>query len=391
MVSSVTVKPLPPCNQEYSHNKDHHFGSPPQTFQNPWNSFQKLGLVSAFQHRFGNHPEKKFVPVPQGPNGTRSTELVNVRKPNWGAGNTDRLKATWIGHASFLIEFPAQAGAERGIRILCDPVFSERTSPAQWIGPKRYTPTPCTLDELPDVDIIAISHDHYDHLDIATVQHIYARQKGKVHFIAGLNNKTWFLQNVGCQASEVTDADWWDSFDLSVEGLGSVNITCCPTQHGSGRAVGSFGHTLWCSFAFEAGGKRVYFSGDTAYQAMNTPAPCPAFKQIGETLGPFDLAMVPIGLMTPHSFMGGVHATPEQSLRIHEAVKSRISLGMHYGTVRGGISGQYEDVRDPPRRWRVAAEKEGVWRGGGIEGDGRPIDTTKQGVGLCDVGETVIV
>ena len=89
--------------------------------------------------------------------------------------------------------------------------------------------------------------------------------------------------------------------------------------------------------------------------------------------------------------MGSVHATPEQSLRIHQEIKSKLSIGMHYGTVRGGISAHYEDVRDPARRWRAAAEKEGIWSGGGVEGDGLPVDVSKEGVGLLDIGETVAV
>ncbi|KAK5116769.1 hypothetical protein LTR62_007443 [Meristemomyces frigidus] len=397
MSSTITVKPLPSLDSTLSNNKDHHIGNPPNSFQNPWPSYIKIGPLSAFQHRFGSHPEKKFVPVPQGPNGTRSPELVKIRRPDWaqGSSNTqpteDKLKATWLGHASFLLELPVQPGATRGIRILCDPVFSERTSPVSFLGPKRYTPPPCTLDELPEVDIVAISHDHYDHLDLAAVQQIYHKRKGQVHFLAGLNNKAWFLQNLGCEADEVTDADWWDAFEVDVEKLGQVRVTVCPSQHGSGRSALNMGHTLWCSFAFCGAGKSVYFAGDTAYQAENTPSPCPIFKEIGQSLGPFDLALLPIGLMTPASFMGSVHATPEQSLRIHEEVGSWLSIGMHYGTVRGGISGQYEDVRAPPRRWREAAEKEGVWCGGGVEGDGEAVDVSTKGVGLCDVGETVVV
>ncbi|KAH9811692.1 Beta-lactamase superfamily domain [Teratosphaeria destructans] len=391
MAGMTTVTPAPSRRPQHGSGKEHHIGSPPTGFQNPWPSFKTLGMLSAFRMRFGNSSGKKFVPVPQGPNGTRSDELVKVLQPTWGAGQKSRLRATWIGHASFLIEFPAPKGAERGIRILCDPVFSERTSPAQWIGPKRYTPPCCTLDELPEVDVICISHNHYDHLDHASVQHVYNKQRAKPHCFAGLGNAQWFRQHVGFREDEVTDADWWDSFDIAVPGLGSIRLTCCPVQHGSGRSLNDQGKTLWCSWAMEAEGKKLYFSGDTAYQALDTPSPCPAFKEIGQTVGPFHLALLPIGLMTPASFMGSVHATPEQSLCIHKDVRSSLSIGMHYGTVRGGISAQYEDVRDPPRRWRVAAEKEDLWRGGGVEGDGTAVDTSKPGVGLCHVGETVMV
>ncbi|EMC97149.1 hypothetical protein BAUCODRAFT_68318 [Baudoinia panamericana UAMH 10762] len=390
---SISVRRSPSYQSLASlRSSTHHVGQPATSFRNPWKSANSsVGPFTALHYRFGNHPEKKFVPVPQGPAGSRSSELVKVCKPDWGVGKQGHLRATWIGHASFLVELPCAEGAERGVRILCDPVFSERTSPSQRVGPKRYTPVPCSLEELPDVDVIVISHNHYDHLDHATVQHIYKRRQSQVHFFAGLNNKKWFTEHVGCQPDYVTEADWWDRFEVTVEGVGRFELTCCPAQHGSGRSLFDQGNTLWCSWAIEGSGRKLYFSGDTGYQAMNTPEPCPVFKQIGDALGPFDMALLPIGLMTPASLMGTVHATPEQSINIHKDVKSGLSIGMHYGTVRGGISAQYEPVTAPPRRWRVAAEKEDLWLGGGVEGNGEPVDVTRGGVGLCHVGETVAV
>lgn len=258
-------------------------------------------------------------------------------------------------------------------------------------GPKRYSPTPCTLEELPDVDIVCISHNHYDHLDHSTVSYLRKKSQGRVHFFVGLGSKSWFKQHVQCQESEVTETDWWDSCDVCVKDVGNITLTCAPTQHFSRRTPFDGAQTLWCSWVAESSTKKLYFSGDTAYQAVDTPAPCPAFKEIGENLGPFDMAFLPIGLYSPPKMMGSVHATPEQSLCIHADIKSKLSIGMHYGTVRGGISAQYEDVREPPKRWREAASKAGVWRGGGVEGDGDPIDVGSEGVGLCHIGETVAV
>ncbi|KAK5134901.1 hypothetical protein LTR08_005991 [Meristemomyces frigidus] len=390
MVSTVAVSPLPSRRPDTWEDRAHHLKDG-QGFTNPWPSFKQHGFGLAFKLRFGSNPQKKFVPVPQGLDGARSDELIKIRTPpDWGASNQDRLRATWLGHASFLMETPAAPSAERGVRILCDPVFSERTSPSQLVGPKRYSPTPCSLDDLPDVDIVCISHNHYDHLDYTTIQHIYTKRKGHVHFFVTLGVRQWFIQHI-CQPDEVTEVDWWDSYDVDVDGVGSVKLTCCPAQHASGRSMFDQGSTLWASYAFEGGGKKLFFAGDTAYQSPESPSPCPAFVQIGNTLGPFDLATLPIGLMTPQSFMGSVHATPEQSLNIHKEIKSRLSIGMHYGTVRGGISAHYEDVRDPSRRWRAAAEKEGLWSGGGVEGGGKSVDTSKAGVGLLDIGETVAV
>lgn len=393
MSDRISIRQLPPRNPDPSPVKNsHHIDSGPSGFKNPWPSFSSHASRSEiFQLRFGKHPDKNNVPVPEGPNGTRSTELVKVLTPKWGADAPDKLRATWLGHASFLIETPAAPGARRGIRILFDPVFSERTSPFNWIGPKRYTPTPCAIDELPDIDVICISHNHYDHLDINTVTPLYQKHKGKLHFLVGLNIKSWFVDHVGCASEEVTELDWWDRCEFDVKDLGTAQFTCTPAQHTSGRTIWDTGKTLWCSWALEAGGKKFWFAGDTAYQAQGTPSPCPAFQEIGETVGPFDLALLPIGLYSPPSFMGNVHVTPEQSFQIHLDVKSKHSIGMHYGTVRGGLSGAFEDVRDPPRRWRAIAEKASAWRGGGIEGDGKSVDFSDDGVGLCHVGETVTV
>jgi L-ascorbate metabolism protein UlaG (beta-lactamase superfamily) len=388
MTTNIKVTPKPSRGPTNAPSKDHHVGNPPTSFHNPWPSAgEKAGLGALLSARFGS--ERNFVPVPQGPNGTRSEELVKVVKPDFGAEKKDKLRATWLGHASVLVEFPAATGAERGIRVLFDPVFSERTSPSTWFGPKRYSPTPCTLDELPQVDVVCISHNHYDHLDHATITQLKAR--GQVHFFAALGNKAWFTQHILCKDDEVTELDWWGSCEVAVDGIGSITLTCTPAQHTSGRTPFDAGQTLWSSWVAENDTKKFYFAGDTAYQAVDTPAPCPAFKDIGELLGPFDMSFLPIGLYSPAHLLGKVHATPEQSLRIHQDIRSRTSIGMHYGTFRGGISGQYEDVREPPRRWREVAIKHDIWRGGGVEGNGDPADTSIEGVGLCHLGETVAV
>jgi N-acyl-phosphatidylethanolamine-hydrolysing phospholipase D len=388
MTTNIKVTPKPSRGPTNAPSKDHHVGNPPTSFHNPWPSAgEKAGLGALLSARFGS--ERNFVPVPQGPNGARSEELVKVVKPDFGAEKKDKLRATWLGHASVLVEFPAATGAERGIRVLFDPVFSERTSPSTWFGPKRYSPTPCTLDELPQVDVICISHNHYDHLDHATITQLKSR--GHVHFFAALGNKAWFTQHILCKDDEVTELDWWESCEVAVDGVGSITLTCTPAQHTSGRTPFDAGQTLWSSWVAENDAKKFYFAGDTAYQAVNTPAPCPAFKDIGESLGPFDMSFLPIGLYSPKHLLGKVHAAPEQSLRIHQDIKSKISIGMHYGTFRGGISGQYEDVREPPRRWHEVAIKNGIWCGGGVEGNGDPADTSTEGIGLCHLGETVTV
>jgi N-acyl-phosphatidylethanolamine-hydrolysing phospholipase D len=191
-------------------------------------------------------------------------ELVPIQKPNWGVDKTTSLRATWIGHASFLIETAAAAGKERGVRILLDPVFAERVGPWGVVGPKRFSPTPCSLQALPEVDAVVISHNHYDHLDIDTVKSLYASRPG-LHFFCGLNNKSWFVLS-GIADEDVTELDWWDSAELEVNGIGNVRLTCTPAQHASARGISDRDKTLWCSWVIEEIGtnslRKLYFAGE---------------------------------------------------------------------------------------------------------------------------------
>lgn len=405
-MTSVKVTTLPSCNPSPpapGTAPSHWVGNPPTHFDNPWPSFDKgtasHSLSSLLRVRFSRG--RNFVPIP-----TTRDELVKVRTPDWGRsipGWQDKLKATWLGHAGFLVELPCTpqpdgtTKTERGVRILFDAVFDERFSPVSFAGPKRFTPTPCDISELPDIDVLVLSHNHYDHLAFSTIKHVYETRKGKVHIVAGLNNKSWFLNaGLGIQDHEVTECDWWDSVGVEVPGVGAMRLTCCPAQHFSARGIRDQGHSLWCSWVVEelvpraaaaatdgAGekdpvmGKKLYFSGDTAYKSTHAPSPNPEFAKIGQFLGPFDLALLPIGCYSPVEFMSNVHASPEDSLEIHKAVRSKKSIGMHYGVIRGGLSSQYEPVTEPPKRWRECCEKEGRWQSGEC--------------GLCDVGETVQV
>src|SRR5437763_13351037 len=172
----ITLTPLTSLLPKSSARPAHHVGSPPLSCINPWPSCDNSGrgVTNLFKAKFARD-RPKFIPVPG------RNELVPIQKPTWGADQSG-LKVTWIGHATFLVETTRVGDAPRGVRILCDPVFSERTSPVQFLGPKRYTPTPCSLEELPDVDVVIISHNHYDHLDSATITHLYRQRKDQIHF-----------------------------------------------------------------------------------------------------------------------------------------------------------------------------------------------------------------
>jgi L-ascorbate metabolism protein UlaG (beta-lactamase superfamily) len=382
MPTTSSVSPLP-LRQPNGHTTAHHNGSPPTGFKNPWPSYQSSSLPTLLKARWTT--PKNFVPVPADRLG-----LVKVQKPNFTA-QQDGLKATWIGHASFLIEISRQKEGQRGMRVLLDPVWSERVGPYGMVGPVRFTPPPCAIDELPEVDAVCISHDHYDHLDSDTLKKLNAKQNGDLRLFCALGVKSVITGlGVGIKAEQVTELDWWDGISMEREGVGSVHLICTPAQHRSGRTPWNFDGTLWCSWAIkEPGpeGKKLFFAGDTGYCHVTSDTefshhnalhpPCPAFKEVGELHGPFDLALVPAGCFKPRSVLSGQHSSPEDSLAIHRDVRSKKSIAMHYGTFRGAFSAQYEPVTEPVERWKKGAEAAGLKWG--------------EEVGLCDIGGTVVV
>ena len=237
---------------------------------------------------------------------------------------------TWIGHSTMLW----QVG---GLNILTDPQFSRRASPVQWAGPEREVPLPVQLDELPRIDVVLVSHNHYDHLDLATVQALAAQPGGSPLFVVPLGLDRW-LQDVG--VSRTRRLDWWDSLELAAP-AGRAQLHLVPAQHWSGRTLWDRNATLWGGFVLEvwpagpsqpaaAGAEgpplRLYYSGDTGYSAD--------FAEIGERFGPFDFAQIPVGCYLPRWFMRRQHVNEEEALRIHRDVKSRFSVGVHWGTFR---------------------------------------------------------
>ncbi|KAF9163587.1 hypothetical protein DFQ26_002343 [Actinomortierella ambigua] len=272
----------------------------------------------------------------------------------------DKVATTWLGHACFLVQI-------NGVNILYDPVFSDRCSPSQFVGPKRYTPPPCKLDGLPRIDIVVISHNHYDHLDLTTVQSLH--KEHAPYFFVPLGNKSWF-DSVGIQDSKVIECDWWDAHVVRFHNNTTpIKVTCTPCQHFTGRSVHDHYRTLWASWAVQtlppenASEKpiKVFFGGDTGYRYVpkgadeNSVPTCPVFKEIGEREGPFDLSMIPIGAYSPRWFMSPIHCSPEDAVRLHEDVRSKRSIGMHWGT---WILTD-EDVTEPPKRLEAEMKNRG--------------------------------
>ena len=217
--------------------------------------------------------------------------------------------AVWVGHSTFLIEVG-------GIHLLTDPVWDEYCSPVPIRSLKRRHDPPIALGDLPPIDCVLISHNHYDHLDAKTVKHLQAFHP-KIEWIVPLGLGRWFRRR---GISKVYELDRWQEhrFDGAV-------VTAVPAQHFSGRSLWDKNKTFWNGYVFEGSGKKMYFTGDTGYNTVD-------FKAIGAHFSHLDLSLIPIGTYVPQRFMQPVHCSPWEAVEIHSDVNSRFSLGMHWKT-----------------------------------------------------------
>jgi L-ascorbate metabolism protein UlaG (beta-lactamase superfamily) len=231
----------------------------------------------------------------------------------------DTAALTWLGHSTALWQVA-------GLNILTDPVFSDRASPFSFAGPRRATPLPLALKDLPRIDIVLISHNHYDHLDRATVTQLAAQPGGPPLFVVPLGIDLW-MKDLGITKTKAMD--WWDSF-VHAAPHGDVTISFVPAQHWSSRTPWDRNRSLWGGFVVQtAAGAQpfsFYFTGDTGYSAD--------FAEIGAKFGGFDVAMIPVGCYLPRWFMQRQHVNEDEAARIHRDVKSRFSVGVHWGVFR---------------------------------------------------------
>ncbi|WP_233171531.1 MBL fold metallo-hydrolase [Dyella sp. ASV21] len=228
-------------------------------------------------------------------------------RPNWVLPSETGLRATWLGHSTVLLEID-------GVRVLTDPVWGQRASPFSFLGPKRFQPVPVDIAQLPPLDAVLISHDHYDHLDYPTIR---ALAKLRVPFITSLGVGV-HLEAWGVPPERITELDWWESVTLP-RGL---TLTAAPSHHFSGRSLRDRNATLWSSFALRSEHHAVFFSGDTGLS--------PHFEEIGRRLGPFDLVMLEVGAF--HPSWGSVHLGPDNALAAWRQLGSGRLLPVHWGT-----------------------------------------------------------
>ena len=265
----------------------------------------------------------------------RPRTVTLPRMPNDGAGlraNAAEPTVTWVGHATLLIQLD-------GVNVLTDPQWSERASPLSFAGPRRLTPPGLRFEDLPPVHVVLISHDHFDHLDEATVRRLAAVHRPRFYVPLGL--RAWLA---GLGITDVVELDWWES--RTERGL---MLTSVPVQHWTSRSFFEQNTRLWSGWAVAGRERRLFFAGDTGYWP-------PYFQAIGARLGPFDVAAVAIGAYTPAAIMRFTHTTPEESLQIFADVRAHHFLAMHWGT----FDLADEPLTEPPERLRAEAGRLGL-------------------------------
>ena len=234
----------------------------------------------------------------------------------------EKLRITFINHATVLIQ-------TAGLNILTDPIWSDRASPLTWAGPKRHRSPGLRFEDLPPIDVVVLSHNHYDHLDVGTL--IRLEKEHQPRFVSALGNRA-LLRNHGI--ANAIELDWWDKTELSNQ----VSVTCVPAKHFSGRSLSDIDCTLWCGFVIQAPVGNTFFAGDTAFGSH--------FTQIKDRFGEFRLALFPIGAYLPAWFMRPVHLSPAEAIKIHHLLQPDVSVAIHFGTFALGDDGEVQPVRE---------------------------------------------
>ncbi|HEX7815248.1 MBL fold metallo-hydrolase [Dyella sp.] len=259
-----------------------------------------------------------------------SLPTVKVRTDVLDGPASQTLRATWLGHSTVLVEID-------GLRLLTDPVLSERASPFTFAGPKRFAPPALSVTQLPPLDAVLLSHDHFDHLDHATVLALAGRVP-RFYTPLGVGQR---LVRWGIDASKVVELDWWQEARL-----GPLTLAATPAQHFSGRSLIDGNSTLWASWSVLGSCERLFFSGDTGMHQ--------GFDEIGERYGPFDLTLIECGAY--NEGWPDVHMQPEQSVAAHRMVRGRTMMPVHWGTFDLALHRWDE----PAERARALAAEQGV-------------------------------
>jgi L-ascorbate metabolism protein UlaG (beta-lactamase superfamily) len=266
----------------------------------------------------------------------------------------DDLRVTFVNHSTMLIQID-------GINILTDPIWSDRCSPVSFAGPKRHRAPGIRFDDLPKIDILLVSHNHYDHLDLPTLRALQTRFHPRI--LTPLGNGALMSRH---GVAGATDLDWWDDIDVTP----TMKITLVPAQHFCARALSDRDTTLWGGFVISGRAGNVYFAGDTGWGDH--------FAEIAKHFGSIRLACLPIGAYLPRWFMKPAHIDPTEAVEAHKALGASTSVAMHYGTFNLGDDGEVQPV-DDLRRAIASSGNPRFWIMGFGEGREVPrLDGTKQ-------------
>lgn len=298
-------------------------------FQNPWPTWRPPTITNIL--KFGLSKNKSNIPTKQELD--LVLPIVKPRFTDYIIPPEDGVRVTWLGHATVLVQLD-------GINILTDPIFSERASPSQVVGPKRYRDVPCSVHDIPVIHAVVISHTHYDHLDLNTVVLLNSRFGSELRWFVPLGLLTW-MQQVGCE--NVVELDWWE--ENAIGENNDISFVLTPAQHWCKRTITDDNKVLWGSWSIIGPRHRFFFAGDTGY--------CDVFTQIGQMYGPFDLSAIPIGAYDPRWFMKYQHVDPEEAVKIHMDVQSRCTVAIHWGTF--SLANEY--YLDPPIKLRESLER----------------------------------
>ncbi len=249
---------------------------------------------------------------PDAPYGPRPPERVS------GGG----LRVTFINHSTTLVQMD-------GVNILTDPVWSQRVSPVTFTGPRRHRPPGIRFDDLPPIDLVLVSHNHYDHLDVATLRAIEARHRAPI--VTPLGNAA-LMRRQGINGA--IDLDWWQT----TRHANGVATTVVPARHFSARAISDRNRNLWGGFVVSGPSGHVYFAGDTGWGTH--------FEEVGRRFAPIRAALLPIGSYLPRWFMHPAHIDPAQAVDAHFALRAKTSVAIHFGTFALGDDGEYDPIRD---------------------------------------------
>ena len=310
-------------------------------FRNPWPDATISRFPGLLKWQFDRLT--KSLP-PQPPHSVFSSVAPAFPRPRAAAG---QLSVTWVGHASFLLQIG-------GLNVLTDPMWSDRASPVSFAGPRRWVPAAIPFEDLPPIDAVLLTHNHYDHLDDLTVRRLTTRVP-EARWLAPLGLAP-FLRVRG--ARRVLELDWWEETRLDALAIG-----CTPAQHFSARGPFDRNRSLWCGWTIASAARQVYFAGDTGYH--------PDFARVGDRFGPFHAALLPIGAYEPRWFMRSMHMNPEEAVQAFRdlqagrpAVAGRraVLVPMHWGTFRLTDEPMDEPPRRATRAWRDAGfSPEDLW------------------------------